>query len=103
MDHKPFDHAFPYKDTHAVVETFADGLHLVTVDGSTARITLTVSRGDPPKPNQKGPPTGQKVTAARLVMPMPAFLHLFNQMNQLVVGLEQQGHIVRDKDNVTLQ
>lgn len=96
MEKKPYDHAFQYKDVPAVAETFADGVHLVTVDGSTARMTLTISRGEAPKPNQKGPPQGQKLTAARVVMPTPAFVELYNQMHQMISGLERVGAVVRD-------
>lgn len=95
MEKKPFDHAFPYKDISSVAETFADGIHLITVDGTTARITLSATRSDAPKGNQKMP-SGQKVTAARIVLPTPAFLELYNQMEQIISGMEQQGIIVRE-------
>jgi hypothetical protein len=103
MEQKPYDHAFQYKDIPSVAETFADGLHLLTVDATTARMTLTVSRGDEPKPNYKGPPTGQKATAARIVMPVPALLNLYNQLSQLVMGLEAQGLIRREGEKLTVQ
>lgn len=95
MDKKPFDHSFSLKDDLGVREIFFDGIHQTTVDGATAKITLTISRPDPPKPGNKSP-IGQKVVVARLVMPNSTFAELFNSMNQLMTVLEQQGVVQRD-------
>lgn len=96
MDSKPFDAAFSFKDDLNVREIFADGLHLITVEGTTAKITLTVSRPDDPKPGRKGPPSGYKIPVARLVLSTPAFAHLFNQMSQIMHILEAQGVVKRE-------
>ena len=95
MENKPFDHSFQFKDDLSVRETFAQGVHLATVDGSTLRITFTVSRPDPPKTGNKAP-TGQKVVACRLVLPLPAMAELYNQLDQMVRALEQKGLLKRE-------
>ncbi len=94
MEKKSFDHAFTFKDDLSVRETFADGVHLIAVDGSTLRIVLTAARSDAPKTGNKQP-TGQKVVAARLVMPLPALAELYNQLDGMVRGLENQGLLTR--------
>jgi hypothetical protein len=96
MDNKPFDAAFSFKDDLNVREIFADGLHLITVEGTIAKITLTVSRPDDPKPGQKGPPRGYKVPVARLALTTPALAHLFNQVSQIMHILEAQGLVKRE-------
>ena len=93
MEKKPFDKTFPYKDLPNVAETFADGIQLVQVDSSTLRILFTVSRTDDVKP---GRPHGNKVTAARLVLPLPAFADLYNQLESMVTALEQRGLLQRE-------
>jgi hypothetical protein len=96
MGKKPYDDAFTFKDDLAVREVFADGVHLITVDGTVAKITLTVSRPDDLKPGFKGPPKGHKVAVTRLAMPAAAFATLFNQMNNLMLLLEKQGLVKRE-------
>jgi hypothetical protein len=95
VENKPYDHTFTFKDIPSVAEAFADGVHLVTVDSTTTRITFTVSRSDPPQTGNKRP-TGQKAVAARLVLSNPAMAELFNQLNRMVHALEQQGIMKRD-------
>lgn len=92
---KPFDHSFQFKDVPTIAETFADGVHLVTVDGTTTRIVFTTSRPDPPKSGNKSP-TGQKALAARLVLTNPAMAELYNQLSHMVQVLEQQGLMKRE-------
>lgn len=94
MDKKPFDHAFQFKDNPDLAETFADGIHQITVDGSTLRITLTASRGELPKGN-KTSISGYKALAARLVMPTPMLAELYNQLDQIVRGMEAKGLLTR--------
>lgn len=95
MDSKPFDHAFKVKDSPELMETLVDGVQFMTIQGQTARFIFTVSRPDEPKPGHKGPPTGQKIVAARLAMPLPAFADLYNKIEQMVRGLETQGLLTR--------
>lgn len=95
METKLYDHAFAFKDSPAVTETFADGIHLVTVDDSTFRIVLTVSRTDPHETGGKSP-AGQKVVASRIVMPLKGLTELYNQLDQMVRGLESQGLLKRE-------
>ena len=79
-----------------MMETFADGVHLVSVNATTATIVLTVSRADAPRSGHQGPPSGEKVTVARLVLPTAAFLDLSNRMHRLVAEFQQRG--VRGKE-----
>lgn len=72
------------------METFADGVHLAIINAATATIVLTVSRADTPRSGKQGPPSGEKVTAARLVLPTAAFLDLYNRMHRLVAELQQR-------------
>jgi hypothetical protein len=97
MENKPYDHAFQYKDIPTVPETFADGVHLLTVDGSTMRIVFTVSRSDAEQQPGSKSPRGQKATAARLVMPLKGFAELYNKLDQMVSGLESQGLLKRER------
>jgi hypothetical protein len=99
MDKKPFDHTFPFKDNPDLAEIFADGIHQITVDGSTLRLTLTASRGELPKGN-KTSVTGYKALAARIVMPTPMLAELYNQLDQVVRGMEAQGLLTRSGPSV---
>lgn len=104
VEKKPFDADFPFKDDPALSETFADGIHQITVDQTTFRLTLTSSRGDLPKGN-KTTMTGYKALAARIIMPTPAMAELYNQLDKIIRGLEAQGLVTRSAEGVkpTLQ
>jgi hypothetical protein len=104
MDKKPFDEDFPFKDDPTVRELFADGIHQVTVDGTTFRLMFTASRGELPRGN-KTKITGSKALVARLVMPTPLLAELYNQLDLLVNGLVAQGIMKREGGGVrpTLQ
>lgn len=95
MESKSYDHTFTFKDVPTVGEVFADGVHLVTVDSTTTRITFTVSRSDPPKTGNKMP-TGQKAVSARLVLSNPAMAELYNQLSRMVQVLEERGIMKRE-------
>ena len=99
MSKQPFDSTFPFKDDPALAETFADGIHQITVDGSTMRITLTASRGELPK-GTKTTPTGYKALAARSVMPTPLLAVLYYQLDQIVRGMEASGYLKREGGGV---
>lgn len=88
------DLKLPYKDLPNVPEIFADGLELITFNGQFAKVTLTVDRMDEPRPGNKKP-TGNKVTAARLVLSPNAVIDLHNRMSQLIAVLEQSGVVKR--------
>ena len=85
---------FPYKDLPDIREVFVDGFHQMMFDGHHAHLTLTVNRFHEIKPPKK--PTGQKVTAARLVLTPEALMKLYNQLTQLVAALEQSGTVKRE-------
>ncbi|SKB89756.1 hypothetical protein [Sphingopyxis flava] len=94
MTDKAYDAAFTFKDNLAATETVVDGVHLIQVQNGMARVTLTVSRGDPPASGSKKP-TGQKVVAARLVMPLNGMIELHRQLEGMISGLISQGVLQR--------
>lgn len=82
-----------YVDRPEVSETFADTVEKMFFDNQTLRIELCVTRmNDPSPPN---PPSGEKYTACRLVLPPLTALDLVIKLQQLVALLEQQGVIKR--------
>jgi len=78
-------------------------VQLVSVGPTTTTIVLTVSRAEALQPNHKGPPTGERVTAARLVLPTPAFMELYKRMHRLVTQLQQREPAVGKGGARTLQ
>jgi hypothetical protein len=86
---------FPIEPHHEIAETFVDTLGLSFTDGQPVRIELAVSRMKEPKPPAK--PTGHRHISARLVMTVPCAVDLFNQLQQIMGGLAQQGTVQMDK------
>ena len=82
-----------YVDRPEVVESFADSLENVMVDGATARFEFVVNRMDTPKPPT--PPSGKKYTACRLVMPISALPALANQINNIMAALVRSGAVTQ--------
>ena len=80
----------PYKDIPAIAETYVDGFGSMQADDDGVRVTLTVSRPDPPKKGAKGI-TGYNGTAVRLQMPLRTMLELHTQLSGMIDGLIQQG------------
>lgn len=95
MTDKAYDATFTFKDNPAVAETVVDGVHLIQVQNGMARVTMTVSRGDPPGAGSKKP-TGQKVVAARLIMPLSGMIELHRQLDGMINGLISQGVLYRE-------
>jgi hypothetical protein len=92
MRHQPSDTAAPklkYVDRPEITEAFADSLETVIFDGLSVRMEFVVNRFEPSKPNTG--PTGSKVTAARLVLPLAGVVNLLSQLNSLMTALQQQG------------
>ena len=85
-----------YVNRPEVVETFADLLERVTVDGATntLRMEFCVVRMDDPKPGQSKQ-TGKKYTASRLILPMSGLLDIINKFQQIAALMEQQGTLKR--------
>jgi hypothetical protein len=78
-----------YVDRPDVGETYVDSLERIHSDGPTVRIELVVNRiGAPTAP---GPATGQRHTAARLVLPITGFPDFVSKVNGLMNTLVQQG------------
>jgi hypothetical protein len=80
-----------YIDLPDVSETFADSIGFLTFDGQIARIDFCVTRVDPPKPPEKL--TARRYPVCRLALQPDAFLALYNQMQQIITDLQQQGVI----------
>jgi hypothetical protein len=85
-----------YVNRPEVSETFADLLERVTVDGATntLRMEFCVVRMDDPKAGQDRQ-TGNKYTAARLILPMSGLLDMINKFQQIAAVMEQQGTLKR--------
>jgi hypothetical protein len=81
-------------DRPDVSETFADALGNGSFDGQTARLTFSVTRLDPITPAR--PPTAKRYPVCRLVLPPDAVVELFNQLQQLIGLMEQQGLVTRE-------
>ena len=78
-----------YFDRPDVPETYADSLEKMFFDGVCFRLEFVVNRIDTPKP--PAAPTGKKVTAARLVLPVPAMLAIAQQINGMLATMQAQG------------
>ncbi len=63
----------------------------MTFDGRDVRIEFCINRYDPPAPPQ--PPTGDQVTACRLVLQLPAALALLSNLKQLEGSLLASGQL----------
>lgn len=81
--------ALAYLDRPEIPETFVDSPEKVIFDPVTCRIEFVVNRFDPAAPG--APMAGKKVTACRLVLPLPGLLNLAQQINQVIESLKQQG------------
>jgi hypothetical protein len=78
-----------YVDRPEVAETFVDTLRRAGFDGINVRIEFTVNRLDEPQP--PAVPTGRTLTACRLIIPLPGFLAMVQQLETLVNTLRAQG------------
>jgi hypothetical protein len=76
-------------DIPELPETFSDSLGMSTFDEMTMRITFCVQRVQPPKPPK--PPFAKKYPVCRMILTIPAVVELFNQLNQMMQVLNQQG------------
>lgn len=97
MSKKPPLAALPFNDDPAIRETFADTVEQVVIDDSGLRILFGVTRVTLPKAGDKDV-GGYRTVAARIVMPVQGLAALYNQLHQIVRGLEQQGLLSREKD-----
>jgi hypothetical protein len=78
-------------DRPEVSETFVDTLENMTFDGGLVRLDFVANRYDQVPPG--APITGNKVTAARLIIPLPGALGLAASLEALLAQLKQQGII----------
>lgn len=85
---------FRYVDDVSVRETFVDGFHFMTFDGTTARLDLTVHRYEEPKP--PAPPTGTEHIVCRLVMTPDLALRLHHNLTNLIQHLERLGKVTHE-------
>jgi len=87
-EHKrPSDH-LEYVSRPEIPETFVDSLHTLFFDGNSVKLELLVHRFDEPKP--PNPPSGQKITAARLVLSPSAAEQLLRALAGTAAVLKQQ-------------
>lgn len=84
-----------YIDRPEIYETYADSLGLSTFDGHSLRVELCVTRLDPPSPPKQ--PTGRKYPTCRLVLSPEASVELFNQLQQMIGVMQQQGLVVKNE------
>ncbi len=94
MQNKSDNDAVPqltYVERPEVAETYADYLETVVFDGTSIRMEFVVNRFD--RPTAQGGPTGRRVTAARLVLPLNGAMNLASQLESLMATLRQQDTI----------
>jgi hypothetical protein len=80
-----------YVDRPEVAEAYADFLETVVFDGTSIRMEFVVHRFD--AANAQGAPSGRKVTAARLVLPISGAANLASQLEALLLALREEGSI----------
>jgi hypothetical protein len=78
-----------YVERPEIAEAYADFLESVVFDGTSIRMEFVVHRFD--KPDAQGVPSGRKVTAARLVLPLSGAANLASQLQALLAALSEQG------------
>ena len=89
-------------DRPEVSETFADSVIGVAIDNiGVAKIILGVTRAEPPKPNQQ--PTAARVTAARLVLTLPALVQLQQQLTIVLSQLPKAPNMPAAPASPTMQ
>lgn len=76
-----------YVDRPEISETYVDGLQLIFFDGVAVKIELVVYRYETPKPPAS--PSGQKITAARLVLSPQAAEALLKGLSQMAAAVQQ--------------
>jgi len=90
MQNQPPGNGVPtltYVERPEIAETYADFLETVVFDGASVRMEFVVHRFDRPS---EGVPSGRKVTAARLVLPMSGAANLASQLDALLAALREQ-------------
>jgi len=83
--------ALVYVERPDISETYADYLETVVFDGTSIRMEFVVNRFD--RPNPQGTPSGRRVTAARLVLPLHGATNLASQLNSLIATLREQENV----------
>lgn len=83
-----------YIDIPELQETFVDSMGLSIFDGNTLRLELCVTRLNEPKPPKA--PTGKKYPVCRLVLTPDTTVELYNQLNQLIGLMAQQGLVKKE-------
>ena len=80
-----------YVNRPEISETYVDGLQLIFFDGHSVKIELVAYRFETPKP--PAPPSGQKITAARLVLSPQAAEALLNGLSQIAAAVQQEAKV----------
>ena len=77
-----------YVDRPDISETYVDGLHLMSFDGVVIKAEFVVHRFDEPNPPKL--PSGQKITAARLILSPEAAEALLKGLSQIAGAVQQE-------------
>ena len=77
---------YTYVDLPELSETYADSIHDIFFDGQSVKITLTVTRMNPPGQQS----SGRRYPACRLVLPLAAAAALSDQLNKLGATIAQR-------------
>jgi len=77
-----------YQNRPDINETYVDTLETIVFDGSAIRMEFVVHRFDPPRTT--GAPSGSRVTAARLVLPLGAAMNLQSQLSSMLSAVADE-------------
>ena len=78
-----------YLNRPEINEAYVDTLETIVFDGSAIRMEFVVHRFDPPR--SAGAPSGCRVTAARLVLPLGAAMSLQSQLSSILSAAAEEG------------
>jgi hypothetical protein len=78
-----------YQNRPDINETYVDTLETIVFDGSAIRMEFVVHRFDPPRSG--GAPSGCRVTASRLVLPLGAAMNLQSQLSSMLSAAAEEG------------
>lgn len=83
-----------YVDRPEIPETYVDLMEKGVFEGGMARLEFCVIRMNEPKPPSA--PTGKKLTACRLVMPLTEFAKMAEKFGSILAQFERDGIVQRE-------
>lgn len=93
-----------YIDRPDLLETYVDSVGMCTMYNNVYRMEFTATLLDEVPKDHKGPPRGRKYPAVRMAMSIPTLVDLYNNLNNVMGILAQQGQISREQTgDVTIQ